>query len=174
MTSTHSRSSTFPPASTPSRWTYRTTDVELESRHRPHTNGIYSFSSVEAAPTLLHGRAVNEQRLIASIRSFRELPRNWDGYGGVAARSRAIADAEAFIERTPKQSALPRASLAGDGEISLYWSDGTRYLEASFPGNGTYHYFCDDGPAPVWAEDDLPVTSAPSLVLRRLLMRFFA
>jgi hypothetical protein len=141
---------------------------------RSLTSGIYSFECVEVAPSLLHSRVYATQRLNAKLESFGQLASGWDGYEGQAAKTRAISDAKTFIERLPQQSSLPRPSLAGSGEITLYWDSGFHYLEASFPGDGTYHYFCDEGSDPVDAEDDLRVDSAPTSRLRRILMRFFA
>jgi len=149
-------------------------DATLHKAQAPATQAVYRVNTDEAPATALYGRSANQLALLRRIASFANLPADWDGYGGQAASGRAVADARTFIRQMPLQSALPKASIAGCGEITLYWDNGTHYLEASFPGDGTYHYFADEGAEPVDAEDNLLIINSPSDRLRRCLMRFFA
>ncbi len=97
--------------------------------------------------------------LLGRVEMFAGLPLNWDGYGGVPATAGSVSGARAFIRRLPPNIALPEAMLAGSGEVSLWWESGEAYVEASFPGDGTYHFFvegCSQNPT----GDDLSVAAA--------------
>lgn len=88
--------------------------------------------------------------LLEALEQYACLSFDWDGYGGVPASPGAVASAKAFIRRLPDNTLLPEPMLAGSGEISLYWENGAAYIEASFPGDDTYHFFsenCVGGPS---------------------------
>lgn len=96
----------------------------------------------------------HKAKVEAVLASYAELENDWDGYGGQPAKLQSLVDALAFIDKLPNQAVPPRAMLSGNGEISLYWEDGSRYAEASFPGDGTYHFILDSD-AKTLAMDDL-------------------
>jgi hypothetical protein len=60
----------------------------------------------------------------------------------------------------PAEGPLPLSMLAGDGEVSLYWSyPDVACLEVSFPGDATCHFIASRENER-YASDDLDVCSA--------------
>ena len=110
---------------------------------RPPSYVIYS-SGPTTQPASYEGASVwNLNNLITELYSYRKLPEDWDGYGAGTVREGSLADACKFLGHLPIHSPIPRAMLASNGEISLYWENGDAYAEVSFPGNKTFHYFFD-------------------------------
>lgn len=131
----------------------------ISSGSVPPTFGSYTFSVGTAQtlpPTHIYSRELNMSRLFATLNSYRNLEANWDGYGGEPATYESMIDALEFLHSLPVRFPAPIPMLAGDGEISLFWEDNDRYLEASFPGDATYHYIFNAGDEK-FASDDLPL-----------------
>jgi hypothetical protein len=115
----------------------------------PKTYGFsgYSFDvlKVSLPPTHEKSREVNMGRLYSVLSSYERLGYDWDGYGGEPANHCSMVDAIEFLQLLPLSSEVPIPMLAGDGEISLFWEARDNYLEASFPGDGTFHYIFNSG-----------------------------
>ncbi|MFM0270899.1 hypothetical protein PQQ59_09995 [Paraburkholderia aspalathi] len=101
----------------------------------------------------------NLNNLMQELASYGELKNGWDGYGGQPANRHSLADSYVFLGHLPISAPLPKAMIAGVGEISLYWEDRETYAEVSFPGDRTFHYFLD-GPDASGDGDDIPLSNA--------------
>jgi hypothetical protein len=94
------------------------------------------------------------------LHSYQSFPLGWDGYGGVPAHQSSVEAALTWLATLPAEGPLPLSMLAGDGEVSLYWSyPDVGYLEVSFPGDTTCHFIasCDHER---YASDDLDICAA--------------
>ena len=129
-------------------------------------------SDLQIPATLSYERDVSKARLEAALRSFIDLPHDWDGYGGESAGYKTYEDAVTFIGRLPLNAKTPRAMLAGNGEISVCWEDGDKYLEASFSGDGTFHYFFD-APGPQGAGDDIEISRTLPDSFKTIIQKHF-
>lgn len=111
----------------------------------PRSKGAYGslFVVPELPPSHEASRALSASKLESRLNSYLQVGEDWDGYGGSPASKQSLADAKSFLSKLPNQISLPRPMLAGDGEISLYWEHSGMYAEASFPGDGTYHFIFD-------------------------------
>lgn len=96
--------------------------------------------------------------LLRELASYADLEPEWDGYSAESANADSITEARVFITSLPTNCPVPRSSLASDGEISLYWAKNGHYLEASFPGDGTYH-FIYTAPGVRFGSKDIHVTT---------------
>jgi hypothetical protein len=132
--------------------------VNYASDNRPSTIGFpYVHEIVVAAPlppTHEKSRNVNFKRLYSHLISYLSLEPGWDGYDGEPASTQSMVDAFWFLKSLPSRFEAPIPMLAGDGEISLFWESDTHYLEASFPGDGSYHYIYN-APNHRFASEDL-------------------
>lgn len=109
------------------------------------------------APSHEGARVAAVQRLYREIESYLALESGWDGYDADDANKGSIQEARVFIAALPSQYKVPKSTIASDGEISLYWAQEDRYLEASFPGDGTYHYIYS-APGERFGSPDIAVT----------------
>lgn len=91
-------------------------------------------------PTHVNSREVGMSRLYAKLNGYMHAGYDWDGYGGEPATYASWSNAVEFLHVLPIRFEAPVPMLAGDGEISLFWKDTDRYIEISFPGDGTFHY----------------------------------
>lgn len=96
--------------------------------------------------------------LFGKLQSYRSLDEDWDGYGGSPATYKSFISAIEFLSSLSQRFDTPSPMLASDGEISLYWKTEDKYLEISFPGDGTYHYIYVS-PTDRYASPDLPLNS---------------
>lgn len=116
-----------------------------------------AYDSLLIPATLVSAGDVVRQKLMREIDTYRCLQEGWDGYSAAPANRHSIVDARVFISSLPPQHPLPKPMLASDGEVSLFWEHEDVYLEASFPGDGTYHYIFN-APGVRIGADDLHVT----------------
>ena len=79
--------------------------------------------------------------LHSQISAYRDLPEDWDGEGGQAPSGQAIREALAFIDILPVGAKVPKASVAGDGEIGFYWRHNKDFIEISFYGDGNLYFY---------------------------------
>ncbi len=76
------------------------------------------------------------EAVLTELYKYFSLEDGWDGYEGKAPSSKAITDAEAFVQQLPADMPAPYTMPMPDGEIGLYWKNGTEYVEITFSGNG--------------------------------------
>lgn len=117
-----------------------------------------SYDSILVPSTLVGAKESAMQRLRRELESYKSLKEGWDGYCAEPANQHSIMDARVFLSSLPESLPVPSPMLASDGEVSLFWETGKGYLEASFPGDSTYHYIFNAPGIRVGA-DDLPVTT---------------
>lgn len=117
-----------------------------------------SYDSILIPSTLLGSKESVMQKLRRELESYKSLKEGWDGYGAEPANPRSMMDARVFLSSLPERYDVPAPMLASDGEVSLFWETAQGYLEASFPGDGTYHYIFN-APGTRVGGDDLPVTT---------------
>ncbi|WP_145956441.1 hypothetical protein [Burkholderia pseudomallei] len=126
---------------------------------KPPSFALYPTAD-KTQPTSYEGAARwNLNNLVSKLASYESLPENWDGYGGHPGKRKSITDAYVFLGHLPMRAPIPKAMLAGNGEISLYWENQGGYAEASFPGDTTFHYFFD-GSGQSGDGDDISLRSA--------------
>lgn len=110
-------------------------------------------------PTHADSREVGMSRLYAKLNAYMHAGYDWDGYGGEPATYASWSNALEFLHVLPIRFKPPVPMLAGDGEISLFWKDSERYVEISFPGDGTFHYIYN-APGVRFASADLALNEA--------------
>jgi hypothetical protein len=126
---------------------------------QPSTVGSYNLANETLLPSTLEStKALNLRALYQELGGYSDLKPGWDGYDADAVMSESQVEARVFLSSLPPRLDLPKPMLASDGEISLYWDLRGAYLEASFPGDGTFHYIFNKGSFR-FASDDHPVTS---------------
>lgn len=84
-----------------------------------------------------------EQSLLDELRSYLDLPEDWDGYGGATPTRSAILDAMRFLTLRPHGIPLPNCEVAADGEVGFYWKVGDVFAEVGFYGDGEYSFYGD-------------------------------
>lgn len=80
-------------------------------------------------------------KLIEKIKSYLNLPQNWDGYEGVTPSQSAVNEAIAFLKKIPRSMLPSRAGVTGDGEICLIWDKENIFIDLGFIGEGNFFYF---------------------------------
>lgn len=76
-------------------------------------------------------------RLQEEVAGWANLPADWDGMDGVAPSAAVLASAETFIDSLQVAGIrLPNPTVAGDGEVSLHWTDGDDIGTVSFLSDG--------------------------------------
>ena len=126
-----------------------------------------AISAAVAAPTTinysqLHRHALaaevsDRSKLLDKIRSFSSYVDNWDGYGGHAASTQAVANATAIVRLIPSNLPLPRAGLSGDGAISLFWESEGIFIDLGFYGNDAMTYYAEVDFKGKFFGEDVPV-----------------
>lgn len=117
-----------------------------------------SYDSILVPSTLVGAKESAMQKLRRELDSYKSLKEGWDGYCAELANRDSIMDARVFLSSLPDSPPVPSPMLASDGEVSLFWETSKGYLEASFPGDSTYHYIYNAIDIRVGA-DDIPVTT---------------
>lgn len=125
----------------------------------PTSYGSYNLTHETLIPSTHEmGKILKSQKLYQDLAAYSKLEPGWDGYNADPVMPGSLIDARVFVSSLPPQYFLPEPMLASDGEISLYWEINGVYLEASFPGDGTYHYIFNAGSVR-FASDDVHVSS---------------
>lgn len=129
-------------------------------RNPPTMGTLWSQANSRSVlpPTHEASQTAAVARLFGQLHDYRSLEDDWDGYGGIPATYGSFISAIEFVQSLGKRFSLPKPMLAGDGEISLFWEKNKRYLEISFPGDGTYHYIYKD-PDSQFASPDFPLNA---------------
>lgn len=109
-------------------------------------------------PTHAKSRDFATYKLTERLHMYRGLDEGWDGYNGAPATFGSFTNTIEFVKKLPIRFTLPVSMLAGDGEISLFWKCDGHYLEASFPGDNTYHFIYKSGDSK-YASPDLMLDS---------------
>ena len=55
----------------------------------------------------------------------------------------AVSDVRTFLKKGPEGVPVPRADMPVDGELGVYWSDGSTFAQAMFGGKGTCYYYAE-------------------------------
>lgn len=135
----------------------RMAEVMSSAQQSTQINFDLPFQVAFVAPTHEGARLAAVQRLYRGIESYLALEAGWDGYDADDANRSSVQEARVFIAALPSQYPVPKSTISSDGEISLYWAKEDRYLEASFPGDGTYHYIYS-APGERFGSPDIAVT----------------
>jgi hypothetical protein len=96
-----------------------------------------------------------QQKVIEKLISYLFYEEDWDGYGGVVPSEKAVEDAVDFIRKLPKQVALPRSGLAGDGEVGLFWKSEFLFIDVGFLGDHTYSFYARNAEGKEYYGDDI-------------------
>jgi hypothetical protein len=109
------------------------------------------------------------RRLGQKVEELRYLPRNWNGYDGVAASARTVFEARHVLGLVPNRFRVPHVMSASNGDVAFFWERGSKYLEIGFEGNGAYYYFSDGLDQDVQADScSVATTALPSDLLAAL------
>ena len=96
------------------------------------------------------------------LRSYADLPDDWDDEGAASPSQQAVEDVLRFLDRLPVGVPLPFPEVAADGDVGVYWEDGGIFAVTAFEGDGTYAYYVErkDGGTVVeeYGKDGLAVT----------------
>lgn len=88
------------------------------------------------------------EHIAGQLRNLPNLHDNWDGYGGVAPERDAVEYAIDFLNLASKEIndlPMPRPSLAGSGEVGVYWSFDEHgfYGDIGFFADGRMNYYVE-------------------------------
>ena len=107
------------------RWSQHLSLLDEENRNEP------------VATTL------DDKGLQRELRSFAELPDNWNGEGANPASYQAVSDAIEFLSRRPAKIPIPSPDIGSSGEVGVYWDECGVFAEAVFDGDGYFHYYAE-------------------------------
>lgn len=138
--------------------TFEAPETHNLGRQTPASLQSLSYDSILIPSSVIGASEASRQKLLRELEGYATLQAGWDGYEGEPANPQSIIDARVFISSLPSQLRYPKPMLASDGEVSLFWEAEGQYLEASFPGDCTYHYIFNAPGIRVGA-DDVPVSS---------------
>lgn len=84
--------------------------------------------------------------LIQRLNALRKLDADWDGSGAASPRHKSITGAVLFTEILMQLDGIiaPKAMPLPTGNISLYWSSPSWYIEIEFIDTQTYDYYVED------------------------------
>jgi hypothetical protein len=94
-------------------------------------------------------------KLIYTLRSYRDFEGNWCGYGGVAANNETINNAITFLNLLPEDTMPPYCGLSGDGEVELIWDKDCIFIDISLPNGSTYSFYARDAKGKEYFGDSL-------------------
>jgi len=96
------------------------------------------------------------EEIIKELNSYKNLKDNWDGYGGIKPKDDIIETARNFIEILKNNNiGCPKIMVSGTGEIGIFWSSSTAYIEIDFDIKDKFTYFYNGNE--LFGEDDLKV-----------------
>jgi len=109
-------------------------------------------------------------KTIGEILSYIDLTEGWDGYEAIVPDKETINSTLSFLDIIKSEYfPAPKAMLANDGEVSLYWEVNGKYLEIGFDGENQFSYLIDSEDI-TKGEDDLVVDgSIPTPLLKELI-----
>lgn len=90
-------------------------------------------SSMIANTQTLDGRWV---RLRNKISAFRRLPQGWNGEGTAPPESAHVDAILNALAQLPQDLLLPKPLLSDDGEIGVYWSNGSAFADLTIDADG--------------------------------------
>jgi hypothetical protein len=109
------------------------------------------------------------RKLGEKVEELLYLPKNWNGYDGVAPSARTVFEARHVLGLVPNKFPVPHVMNAGSGEVAFFWEKGSKYLEIGFEGDGAYYYFSDGLDQDIQADACSVVTTVlPSNLLAAL------
>lgn len=117
-----------------------------------HWTSFYAETETASDPVfeqLLDGISIggNPETVIATkIKSYADMPMNWDSNGGEPISTVTITEALEFVSilndlNLVREGQLPHISPAGDGEIAFEWNSDDDHLEVSFYGDGELYWY---------------------------------
>ncbi|MBD2281158.1 hypothetical protein [Aphanizomenon flos-aquae] len=93
-----------------------------------------------------HNKLQKLVELVAKIRNYLSLPDDWDGYQGIAPKSKTIEETISVVKRLHDYHiSLPKPMVSGTGIVGLFWEKDNIYIEICFEGDGTFWYYGKDG-----------------------------
>lgn len=114
--------------------TATTTATIFQFDHRSAATEIVKNDDREVGPS-------EEDKLDATLMSYRKLPEGWDGYEGVPAAIEAVTDALVFLILLDGDLPLPYPQIGSGGEVGLYWRTEKVFAEIEFLGDGQFSYY---------------------------------
>ena len=135
-----------------------------------------AYQPVAGPPSLLEG-APSHDAWKAAVRGLREriggyedLSRDGPSLGVEVPNTRAVADAQRFLDLLPRGIRLPRIAPVSDGEVNFFWRTPRVHLDVGFYGDGNIDYYArceeldvDDDGSEVFDGRALPVAIAKLL-----------
>jgi hypothetical protein len=118
---------------------YRLFDSNTAVLNFSRTDYFSRLSNVSSTASLID--TTEFSKLIGKIKSYLNLPQNWDGYEGVTPSQSTANEAIAFLKKIPKSLLPSRAGVTGDGEICLIWDKENIFVDLGFIGEGNFFYF---------------------------------
>jgi hypothetical protein len=86
------------------------------------------------------------------LAGYENLEDGWDGEGSVKPTSESVRQAIAFVSALPSAIPIPKAMIASDGQIGLYWDTDVRYADINFDADGTISLYTRDETLPEMRE----------------------
>ena len=107
---------------------------------------IYSYKVVAFEEETRHNKLQKLVQLVTKIRNYLSLPDDWDGYEGIAPKSKTIEETISVVKRLYNYHiSLPKPMVNGTGIVGLFWEKDSIYIEICFEGDGTFWYYGKDG-----------------------------
>lgn len=104
---------------------------EASARLNIHDGASHASSLITYDTLAVHSRVIREQLL-----KLGSLPDNWDGMGALAPEAANLMRIVGLVESLPVHLATYKSMIGGDGEIGVYWANGTRFADLSVDSDG--------------------------------------
>ncbi|QND16240.1 hypothetical protein HB775_21905 [Rhizobium leguminosarum bv. trifolii] len=107
---------------------------------------------------------------VARINELATEPDGWKGRGSIRMSDSVKSGAVDFLTWFfgSEQRTSPFIGLDGDGEIAMFWKQGSIIMDLTINDRGTYSYYAEIGGAPYSGEDISVATPLPPEVLTAL------
>jgi hypothetical protein len=151
------RHQALPPSFQPSFLTLNVDDQEGTAGPIARVDPLDDVDMELAPPVFDH--------VIATLRSYKSLPPDWDGYGADAPAETAIEDAVRFVGTLPENLPPPIPMVSGSGEVGLFWKGGGAYVDVGFMGDGRVAYLAQYPGRPDVSAPDAPLHEPPGELL---------
>lgn len=132
----------------------------------PETEPLWAAETVEFQDV---GESKRDA-LVAHLKQFRFYEDGWAGPDSLGPSKDVVTRARQMAESLPAEVSLPRAAIAADGEISLFWESDEYFADVTFAADGTYSYYVRRK-AEKFFGDDIPISEGWSAELLSLLPR---
>ena len=111
-------------------------------------------------------------KAIKELRAYKDVPPNWNGYGGSPPNAKSVEECVGFIcclfRVNHSILCAPKTMLYPDGEVGIYWEQAPDYyIEVSFRGESVYGFLVCIGDTSTELEN-VPLHESPIALLQHM------